>query len=403
MDKNFFKRNLVVSLLLVAFLFIVTNVSFLYINKQAIDDSWDSLDEIAYASEAKMFFLGRSLLSALTNISTVVGMEEDLLSESMVRMIRGSRIGPLASATRLYLPDGHIIADNGVLFDSLNVQHYKKILSPKPYMSKVDYDVVQKERVVFEQFVPVRHKGEVIAMLSAVSDLNSLYGYMATNAFKGKASVMIFDRRDGSFVVEKSGKWKNFNEFVKSLAPNVGYSLEEWVANVMKGEPTHLSFEEKSSDEDKLLVVLPLFGGYWSLILSVNENIAFSRVDSIRMFYIGVSALELFVILLYLIRIVWIARRMVEEERSEYSEIADALSDTYECIFYVNVLDDSFDMFHADTLMDKLHENISGRDFFSETVASLRRNLYADDLEIVLHFMEKEAFLRRLEKNTLRE
>ena len=50
--------------------------------------------------------------------------------------------------------------------------------------------------------------------------------------------------------------------------------------------------------------------------------------------------------------------------------------------------------------MDKLHENISGRDFFSETVASLRWNLYADDLEIVLHFMEKEAFLRRLEKNT---
>ena len=84
MDKKFFKRNLVVSLLLVAFLFVVTNVSFLYINRQAIDDSWDSLDEIAYASEAKMFFLGRSLLSALTNISTVVGMEEDLLSESLL-------------------------------------------------------------------------------------------------------------------------------------------------------------------------------------------------------------------------------------------------------------------------------------------------------------------------------
>ena len=88
MNNNFFKRNLIVSLLLVAFLFIVTNVSFLYINRQAIDDSWDSLDEVAYASEAKMGFLGRSLLSALSNISTVVGMEENLLSENMVRMIR---------------------------------------------------------------------------------------------------------------------------------------------------------------------------------------------------------------------------------------------------------------------------------------------------------------------------
>ena len=81
MDSNFFKRNLIFSLLLVAFLFIVTNVSFLYINRNAIDDSWDSLDEVAYASEAKIGFLGRSLLSALTNISTVVGLEENLLSE----------------------------------------------------------------------------------------------------------------------------------------------------------------------------------------------------------------------------------------------------------------------------------------------------------------------------------
>ena len=399
MDKKFFKRNLVVSLLLVAFLFVVTNVSFLYINRQAIDDSWDSLDEIAYASEAKMFFLGRSLLSALTNISTVVGMEENLLSESMVRMIRGSRIGPLVSATRLYLPDGHIIADNGVIFDSLYVQHYNKILSPKPYMSKVDFDVLHKENKVFEQFVPVRRKGEVIAMLSAVSELNSLYGYVTTNAFKGKASLIVLDRRDGSFVVEKSKKWKNFNELVKTLNPKGGYSLDEWVADVMKGESAHLAYEENSSDEAKLLVSLPLFGGYWSLILYVNENIAFTRVDKIRRFYIGVSALELLVILLYLIRIVWIARRMVEEESSEYSEIADALSDTYESIFYVNVLDDSFDMFHADALMEKLNENLNGRDFFTESVVCLRRSLYADDVEIVMHFIEKAAFLRRLEEN----
>ena len=105
MNDQFFKRNLIVSLLLVAFLFIVTNVSFLYINRKAIDDSWDSLDEVAYASEAKMGFLGRSLLSALSNISTVVGMEENLLSENMVRLVRGSRIGPLVSAARLYLPE----------------------------------------------------------------------------------------------------------------------------------------------------------------------------------------------------------------------------------------------------------------------------------------------------------
>ena len=185
MNDHFFKRNLIVSLLLVAFLFIVTNVSFLYINRKAIDDSWDSLDEVAYASEAKMGFLGRSLLSALSNISTVVGMEENLLSENMVRLVRGSRIGPLVSAARLYLPDGHIIADHAVVFDSSYIENYKKIVSSKPYVSKVGRDVVHSENIVFEQLVPVRRRGQVVAMLSAVSEIKSLYNYVATR-LRGK-------------------------------------------------------------------------------------------------------------------------------------------------------------------------------------------------------------------------
>ena len=400
MNNNFFKRNLVVSLVLVAFLFIATNVSFVYINRNAIDDSWDSLDEIAYASEAKMGFLGRSLLSALSNISTVVGMEEELLSENVVRLIRGSRIGPLISMVRLYLPDGHIIADHAVVFDSSYIENYQKIVSPKPYISKLGRDVVHSENIVFEQLVPVRRRGQIVAMLSAVSEIKPLYGYVATNAFRGKASLIVVDRRDGSFVVEKTGKWKNFNDFLRTIKPKSGYSLDEWAATVMKGESAHLAYDEKSSDGAKLLVSLPLFGGSWSLILYVNENIAFARVDKIRRFYIGVSAIELLVILLYLLRMVWNARRMAEAESNEYSEIADALSGTYECIFYVNVLDDTFDTFHSDKLMNKLHESVNGRDFFFESIASLRHNLYEDDLEIVMHFMEKGAFLKRLEENS---
>ena len=399
MNNNFFRRNLIVSLLLVAFLFIVTNVSFLYINRNAIEDSWDSLDEVAYTTEAKVGFLGRSLLSALSNIATVVGMEEDLLSEGMVRMIRGSRIGPLVSTVRLYLPSGHIITEQGVSFDSSYAQHYHRIVAEQPYLSKVVPDIFQKDRIVFEQFVPVRRRGQVVAMLSGVSDHKALLGFVATNAFKGKSSLMVIDRRDGSFVVEKSGRWKGFNDFFKMVKPKSGYSIEEWVASVMKGEVSHLSYEEAPSDETKLLVALPLFGGYWSLILCVNENVAFARVDKIRRFYIGISAMELLVILLYLIRVVWNARRMAEQESGEYSEIAEALSGTYECIFYVNVLDDTFDVFHSEKLMNKLHESVTGRDFFFDSIASLRHNLYKDDLEPVMRFMEKGAFLKRLEDN----
>ncbi len=400
MNDNFFKRNLIASLLLVAFLFVVTNVSFFYINQKAIDDSWDSLDEVAYASEAKMEFLGRSLLGALTNIAAVVALEDNLLSEGMVRMIRTSRIGPLVSKARLYLPDGHIIGEQGVFFDSSYAQHYNRIVSQSPYISKVGPDLINKNEVVFEQFVPIRQRGQVVAMLSALSSMSPLFGYVATNSFKGNASLFVIDRRDGSFVVEKTGKWKNFNEFIEKINPKSGYSTNEWASSVLQGGSGHLAYDVVGSDESMLLVSLPLFGGCWSLVLYVNENIAFTRVDKIRRFYIIISAIELLVILLYLIRVVWNARRMAEAESSEYSEIADALSGTYECIFYVNVLDDTFDMFHSDTLMSKLHDEGSGKDFFFDSITSLRRNLYEDDVDVVMHFMEKGAFLKRLEENT---
>ena len=34
--------------------------------------------------------------------------------------------------------------------------------------------------------VPVRRRGQVVAMLSAVSEIKALYGYVASNAFKGR-------------------------------------------------------------------------------------------------------------------------------------------------------------------------------------------------------------------------
>ena len=188
----------------------------------------------------------------------------------MVRMIRSSHIGPLVSSARLYLPDGHVIAEQGVFFDTSYVQHYNKISSPNPYISKVGPDILEKENIVFEQFVPVRQRGQVVAMLSAVSNIMPLYGFAATNSFKGNAALVVVDRRDGSFVVEKSKKWKNFNDFVEHINPKSGYSLNEWSSNVLKGEFSHLAYTEGERNESKLLVSLPLFGGCWSLVLYVN-------------------------------------------------------------------------------------------------------------------------------------
>lgn len=80
-----------------------------------------------------------------------------------------------------------------------------------------------------------------------------------------------------------------------------------------------------------------------------------------------------------------------------YSEIANALSKSYESIYYVNADDDTYLNFHQDGSYAKIYIEETRKDFFEMSKKNLRNVCAEEDLETVTRFIDKERLLKELE------
>ena len=80
----------------------------------------------------------------------------------------------------------------------------------------------------------------------------------------------------------------------------------------------------------------------------------------------------------------------------EFSEIANALSVEYEIIYYVNLKDESYDVFNKEDSYIKLKLAMSGKDFFYECVRDIKKIIYPQDVEKISSVMNKEFLLSQL-------
>ena len=80
----------------------------------------------------------------------------------------------------------------------------------------------------------------------------------------------------------------------------------------------------------------------------------------------------------------------------EFSEIANALSVEYEIIYYVNLKDESYDVFNKEDSYIKLKLAMSGKDFFHECVRDIKKIIYPQDVEKISSVMNKEFLLTQL-------
>ncbi|MBR2090439.1 MAG: response regulator [Fibrobacter sp.] len=80
----------------------------------------------------------------------------------------------------------------------------------------------------------------------------------------------------------------------------------------------------------------------------------------------------------------------------EFSEIANALSVEYEIIYYVNLKEESYDVFNKEDSYIKLKLAMSGKDFFHECVRDIKKIVYPQDVEKISSVMNKEFLLTQL-------
>ena len=83
---------------------------------------------------------------------------------------------------------------------------------------------------------------------------------------------------------------------------------------------------------------------------------------------------------------------------SKYSEIARALADKYEVIYYVNIKTNEYEEYSASMEYARLKISTIGKDFFAEAQENMKRDIYPEDYPMMAAAMQKDAVLKGIEE-----
>lgn len=399
MNVSFLKKCIVFSAILAVLLVAVSNVFFFYVNKRTTMECWGNLFGAAQQTNAKTIMISTSLLGATANIAEIFATDPSQFREpSIVEYVGSVRVGPFKSPVRLYAPDGYTISIKGGEIRSDVAQKYSKIVSPRPYFSEEHEDFLESGKMVVEYFFPVRFRGEVAAMLSVVIDAYNMLGFLkARGPYDDNLDVMLIDLRNNQFLQNSKAVSEELINGVLNGSDLNGISKNDLINKVKRGEKVNFSFKSQREKSTRYVVSMPCSIDNWTLFMVVDENVAFAKATELRRIFIVILVVELLFVFIYLLWLVRSVKRQLEQEKREFSEIANALSFSYDRVYYIDVENDSYQVLRPVGENKKLQNEYEGKNFFSDVQKKINSSVFADDVKKISRFMMKDRFLAKLE------
>lgn len=396
MNKKFQKRFLVVSVLLLLFLTAVTNIGLMYVGQKMRDDCQDMLTDVAKNADDHVYFVVRSYFSALSNISKVFAGQNDLKNDYVLTHVYRSKVGPFNSPIRLYLSDGTLITPDGLKKNFMTKDDFAKIASPKPYLSSVHLENDQSEKNVIDVFVPFRYRGKIEGMVASTIEVDMLSRFVKSSSFRGSASALILDRNDGSILLNHDKSVIKLSSFAdRKFKP--GYSYEAWKKGMYSRQVTSTVYQDEKTGKYIYVMAVPSNVVHWTFLTLVEDDVAFERSFLARKVFVILTIVEVLMFFLYIVWSLRSLRRRMEKESTEYYEIADALSDSFDVVFYVNLDKFSYEEFSLQKNTKQFNVVKKGKDFFDE----IALRFPASDDGVSMGFagaVQKNNFLLMLEQ-----
>lgn len=392
MKSKIFSFNAIITFVLIAFLFGVTEIGFFYISNKVTADCWENLHQIGKNADSRLVFVSRSQMGALINITDLFTSVETFDNPEVVKYIQEVRVGPLQAPVRVYRRNGYYIYEKGSGTNPKVVGLLNKYFSPSPYITPVHEDVFRPGVMVAEQFFPIRHKGEIVGVLAAVIDLHVLPGFFAqSNVNSEGLNLLILDRRDSLLFVDTFHKKMSKISDYSSRKTKSGYSYEKWVSDVMGKRTSDFAFLRENG-EVTFLTALPSLVENWTMLVAISEDVALAKALLVRKTFIIISLIELFALIFYLFWMVRDIKKRLESENREYADILSTLSGSFDDLFYVNLKDDSFIEFVSHKKFQKLEMKTGKENFFTWAKSKIQEYCNFEDQELVLDFLTKSRF-----------
>lgn len=87
------------------------------------------------------------------------------------------------------------------------------------------------------------------------------------------------------------------------------------------------------------------------------------------------------------------------KENEIFDEIAMALAARYEVIYHVNIITDEYAEYSASEKYTRLAVGTTGKDFFTDTRRNMERDIYPEDLPMMIKAMSKDYLLKNLDES----
>ena len=166
--------------------------------------------------------------------------------------------------------------------------------SKAEYMDLVHIDTLTKKRSV-NYYVPILQNDKVVAYLVGVIQCDTLDDQFYTKILNGKTHNIIIDTTDGQVVMD------NQDSNIDNIASDTDFQILSPKKNVLKQinflKSGTVAFEKEGVK--KYLVYKPVKIYNWELLITIDEEDAFSSVLTLKYNYMIMVICEILILLLY--------------------------------------------------------------------------------------------------------
>lgn len=393
----FQRKQVLATVLFVIIILSLTIFSFAIIYVHSKFGCWSRLASNANITEVKTRSLVQAYENSLKSISSIIGMVENPEDSFYLNQIKSVKLYDLNSPVRVFLKNGISFTEEQKYSDSSKYIDYEKIASDEPYVTTVHKDPFHPENLITEVLVPITHNSEIIGMISATIDLKRLEEYIAEASAPGQAYVLLLDRRDDTIFVDTDHKQIiNIHNFDNRKTVE-GFNFSEFIDDIYHGKSTRCAIISERTNKVKYLFSKPCAIPDYSVIIEMDEDILFRDIILIRKIFIVLSILASILFFTYLTIVFRITKKQMQEQNFEYTEIARALSKSYDSIYFINTYNNTYKVFNEKAQFKNLNIELEGIDFFKESLTNIGKVVNENDRIDVKNFIDKRTLLSKLQ------
>lgn len=393
----FHRKQVLATVLFVVTILSLTILSFGIIYIHSKHGCWSRLGSNASITEVKTRSVILAYENSLKSIASIIGMIDKPEDSLYIRQIQTIRLYDLSSPVRVFFKNGLIFTEDGKCTDGNNIIDYDKIFSDQPYVTTVHKDPFNKAELITEVLVPIKRGTEIIGMISSPIDLKKLEAYIAEASAQGQGYVLLLDRRDDTIFVDTDHKQIiNIHNFENRKTVE-GFSFTQFLDDIYHCRTSRCALISARTNKVKYLFSIPSAIPDYSVIVEMDEDILFRDIMLIRKIFIILSIITIFIFLAYITIIFRITKNQMQEQSFEYTEVAKALSKSYDAIYFVNTYDNSYKIFNEELQFQKLDIELKGQDFFKESLINITKVVHENDINVVRDFIDKRNLLQKLQ------